>query len=87
MNIQRNNWIISYAAVKINKSWEDCAKTLKINVNKIQQLFDTSEAEQVFRDNIKRSAELGIKAFPTILIDNHQFPTNQLLRASGTPCE
>ena len=72
---------------KLNKSWEDCAKKLGIDVNKIQRLFDTPEAEQVFRENIKRSAELGIKASPTILIDNHQFPTNQLLRASGTPCE
>ena len=42
---------------------------------------------QVFRENIKRAAELGIKASPTILMVNHQFPTNQLLRASGTPCE
>ena len=58
-----------------------------LNVNKIQQLFDTPEAEEVFRYNIKRSAELGMKGFPTILIDNHQFPTNQLLRASGTRCE
>ena len=72
---------------KLNKSWEDCAKKLGINVNKIQRLFDTPEAEQTFRKNIKRSAELGIKASPTILIDNHQFPTNQLLRASGTPCQ
>ena len=80
--------------VSVGKTWRGnpyhlcyCAKKLSINVNKIQQLFDTPEAEQVFRDNIKQSAELGIKASPTILIDNHQFPTNQLLRASGTPCE
>ncbi len=72
---------------KLNKSWEDCAKKLGIDVNRIQRLFDAPEAEQVFRENIKRAAELGIKASPTILIDNHQFPTNQLLRASGTPCE
>ena len=42
---------------------------------------------QVFRENIKRPAELGIKSSPTILIDNHQFSTNQLLRASETPCQ
>ncbi len=72
---------------KLNKSWEDCAKKFGIDVHKIQRLFDTPETEQVFRENIKRAAELGIKASPTILIDNHQFPTNQLLRASGTPCE
>ena len=72
---------------KLNKSWEDCARKLGIDVNRIQGLFDTPEAEQVFRENIKRAAELGIKASPTILIDNHQFRTKQLLRASGTPCE
>ena len=72
---------------KLNKSWEICAQKLGINVEKIQHLFDTPEAEQLFRENIKRAAELGIKASPTILVDNHQFPTNQLLRASGTPCQ
>ena len=72
---------------KLNKSWEDCAKKHGIDVEKIQRLFDTPEAEQLFRENIKRSAELGIRASPTILVDNRQFPTNQLLRASGTPCQ
>ena len=37
---------------------------------KIQGLFDTLEAERLFRENIKRSAELGIGASPTILVDN-----------------
>ena len=68
-------------------SWEDCAKKFGIDVHKIQRLFDTPETEQDFRENIKRTAELGIKSSPTILINNHLFPTNQLLRARGTPCE
>ena len=72
---------------KLNKSWEDCAEKNGINVEQIQRLFDTSEVEKLFRENIKRSAELGIKASPTILVDSHKFPTNQLLRASGTPCQ
>ena len=72
---------------KLDKSWEDCAQKLGINVVKIQALFDTPEAQQLFRENIKRAAELGIKASPTILVDNHQFQTRQLLRASGTPCQ
>ena len=72
---------------KLNKSWEDCAQKLGINVERIQRLFDTPEAGQLFRENIKRAAELGIKASPTILVDNHRFPTNQLLRVSGTPCQ
>lgn len=72
---------------KLNKSWEDCAKKCNIDVEKIERLFDTPEAEQLFRENIKRSAELGIKASPTILVDGHRFSTNQLLRASGTPCQ
>lgn len=72
---------------KLNKSWENCAKKLGIDVEKIEHLFGMPEAEQLFRENIKRSAELGIKASPTIFVDGHQFPTNQLLRASGTPCE
>ncbi len=59
----------------------------RLQIIKIQRLFDTPETEQDFRENIKRAAELGIKASPTIIIDNHQFPTNQLLRASGTPCQ
>ena len=72
---------------KLDKSWEDCAEKLGIDVVKIQALFDSPEAEQLFRENIKRAAELGIRASPTILVDGHQFRANQLLRASGTPCE
>ena len=72
---------------KLDKSWEDCAEKLGIDVAKIQRLFDTPEAEQLFRENIKRAAALGIRASPTILVDNHQFRANQLLRASGTPCQ
>ena len=72
---------------KLNRSWEDCAKKNGINVKNIQRLFDAPEAEQLFRENIKRSVELGIKASPTILVDGHKFTTNQLLRASGTPCQ
>ena len=72
---------------KLDRSWEDCAEKLGIDVAKIQKLFDTPEAEQLFRENIKRAAELGIKASPTILVDNHQFRATQLLRASGTPCQ
>ena len=72
---------------KLDKSWEDCAQKLGIDVMKIQALFDAPEAEQLFRENIKRAAELGVKASPTILVDNHKFGANQLLRASGTPCQ
>ena len=72
---------------KLDKSWEDCAEKLGIDVAKIQRLFNTQEAEQLFRENIKRSAELGIGASPTILVDNRQFRATQLLRASGTPCQ
>ncbi len=72
---------------KLDKSWEDCAEKLGIDVVKIQSLFDAPEAEQLFRENIKRAAELGVRASPTIFIDNHQFRANQLLRASGTPCQ
>ena len=72
---------------KLDKSWEDCTQKLGIDVAKIQKLFDTPEAEQLFRDNIQRAAELGVRASPTIFVDGHQFQTNQLLRASGTPCQ
>ena len=72
---------------KLDKSWEDCAEKLGIDVAKIQKLFDTPETEQLFRENIKRAAELGVRASPTIFVDNHEFRANQLLRASGTPCQ
>ena len=72
---------------KLDKSWEECADKLGINVAKIQRLFDSPESEQLFRENIKRAAELGVRASPTILVDNHRFRANQLLRASGTPCQ
>ena len=73
---------------KLEKSWEDCAEKLGIDVAKIQSLFDAPEvSEQLFRENIKRAAGLGIRASPTILVDGHQFQTHQLLRASGTPCQ
>ena len=72
---------------KLDKSWEDCAEKLGIDVAKIQALFDSPEAEQLFRENIRRAAELGVRASPTIFVDNHKFRANQLLRASGTPCQ
>ena len=73
---------------KLEKSWEDCAEKLGMDVAKIQQLFDTPEvSEQLFRENIRRATELGINASPTILVDNHQFQATQLLRAKGTPCQ
>ncbi len=72
---------------KLDKSWEDCAWELGIDVAEIQALFDAPEAEQLFRENIQRAAALQIKASPTILVDGHKFRANQLLRASGTPCE
>ena len=72
---------------KLDKSWEDCARKLGIDVGKIQVLFDSPEAEMLFRENIQRAAALGIKASPTILVDGHKFQVNQLLRASGTPCQ
>ena len=72
---------------KLDKSWEDCAQKLGIDVAKIQALFDTPEAEQFFRENIARAAALGVRASPTIFVDGHKFRTAQLLRASGTQCE
>ena len=72
---------------KLDKSWENCAEKFGIDVAKIQALFDAPEAEQLFRENIQRAAALGIKASPTILVDGHKFQVNQLLRASGTPCQ
>ena len=72
---------------KLNKSWEDCAQKFGIDVARIQALFDAPETEQLFRENIQRAAELGVRASPTILVDGHQFRANQLLRASGTHCE
>ena len=72
---------------KLDKSWEDCAQKLGIDVAKIQAVFDTPEAEQLFRENIARAVVLGVRASPTIFVDNHKFQANQLLRASGTPCQ
>ena len=72
---------------KLDKSWEACAQKLGIDVAKIQALFDAPEAAQLFRENIARAEALGIKASPTILVDGHKFRANQLLRASGTPCQ
>ena len=72
---------------QLDKSWEDCAEKLGIDVAKVQRLFDAPEAEALFRENIQRAAELGVNASPTILVDGHPFRANQLLRASGTPCQ
>ena len=81
------DYILCRGNQKLDKSWEDCAQKLGINVERIQALFDTPGADQLFRENIKRAAALGIKASPTILIDGHKFHLTQLLRASGTLCE
>ena len=72
---------------KLDKSWEACAEKLGIDVARIQALFDSPEAEQLFRENIARADALGVKASPTIFVDGHQFRATQLLRASGTPCQ
>lgn len=72
---------------KLEKSWETCAEKLGIDVARIQALCDAPETEQLFRENIQRATALGIKASPTILVDGHPFRANQLLRASGTPCQ
>ena len=72
---------------KLGKSWEDCAEKLNIDVARIQALCDAPETEQLFRENIQRAAELGVRASPTLFVDGHQFQANQLLRASGTPCQ
>ena len=73
---------------KLDKSWENCAEKLGIDVARIQSLFDAPEvSEQLFRENIKRAADLGVRASPTIFVDGHKFRANQLLRASGTPCQ
>ena len=72
---------------KLDKSWEACAEKLGIDVARIQALFDSPEAEQLFRENIARADVLGVKASPTIFVDGHQFRATQLLRASGTPCQ
>ena len=72
---------------KLNENWETCARKFNINVEKIQALFDTTESEQHFRKNIKRAAELGIKASPTILVDNHEFQVNHLLRTFDASCQ
>ena len=72
---------------KLNESWTICAQKFNIDVEKIQALFDTPDAEQHFRKNIKRAAELDIRASPTILVDTHEFQSNQLLRSFGIPCQ
>ena len=72
---------------KLDKSWEDCAEKYGVDVAKIQALFDSPESEQLFRENIQRAAELGVRASPTIFVDGHKFRATQLLRASGTPCQ
>ena len=71
----------------LKKSWEDCAEKLGMDVSRIQTLFDSQEAEHLFRENIKHAAALGINASPTLFVDGHPFRTEHLLRASGTPCE
>ena len=71
---------------KLEKNWKACAEKFDIDGHKIQALFNAPETEQLFRENIKRAAELGIKASPTVLVDGHEFPISQLLGASGVPC-
>ena len=72
---------------KPNEIWETCAQKLNIDIDKIQAIFDSPEAEELFRENVKRTAELGISASPTLLIDNQFFQVNQLLQTSGTACQ
>lgn len=72
---------------KLEESWEECAEKLDIDVSRIQRLFGTPEATELFRENIKRAAALGIRASPTVLVDNRPFRVTQLLRATGTPCK
>ena len=72
---------------KPNEIWQTCAEKLNINIDKIQAIFDSTEAQELFRENIKRAAELSISASPTLLIDNQFFPVNHLLKTDGTACQ
>ena len=71
----------------LNESWTTCAQKFNMDVEKIQALLETPEAEQHFRENIRRAAELGIRTSPTLLVDTQEFRAKEMLRASGTPCQ
>ena len=72
---------------EIGEELEDCAEKLDIDVARIQRLFDTPEAEQLFRENIKRALELRINVVTDDFGRQPAIPVRQLLRASGTPCQ
>ena len=52
-----------------------------------QEYLQWSATRHAFAFETLLKAELGVRASPTIFVDNHKFQANQLLRASGTPCQ
>jgi hypothetical protein len=66
----------------LKKNWVDCARKLDIDPERVQKVMASEEGAMLFRDNIKKSQELGIKGSPTIMVDSARLP-NSIIYATG----
>jgi predicted DsbA family dithiol-disulfide isomerase len=57
----------------VESNWKTCAETAGINVSEIESCANSDEGKNLFKENIKRSAELAVGSSPTFYINNEKY--------------
>ncbi len=63
-------------------NWEDTARKVGVDPAKVQKILESEEGAILFRDNIRRCHELGIRASPTLMINSVKLP-NSVIYSKG----
>jgi len=63
-------WCVNKDYTNAANIWEDCAKNVSMDVNKIKSCFEGDEGKELLRERINLTNELGIGASPTWLANN-----------------
>jgi len=66
----------------LKKSWVESARKLDIDPRKVQEIMESEEGLALFRDNIKKSQEMGVRGSPTVIINSVKLP-NKVIHAAG----
>jgi len=68
------------------RSWEPCAKSLGLDVERIEAIAQSVEGTELLRQNIQRANTLEIAGSPTLLIDGQQFSSTIFTQRIQTRC-
>ncbi len=70
---------------KIPNNWEDCAKELDLDSEKLKNCFDDGEGDKLLESSFKKSQDAGAMGSPTIVINGKTYSgkrdTNSVFRA------